>query len=230
MHRPHPRVKALAAIAERMLGDMEGNAAARRIHAEANRLRAGADALDRAAANRNPLDTPEAHIKKIATMARKLDQEITASINRAGAAFHDGMQDVQRRIDEKVDLKPDAFAAEIRATFRTLSAEEKGKLVKNLVDGNRGPELAAIVKAPSVLTGISDERRAAYEASIVGKHAAAEVQERERLNDVFDALSTATRTAIQFVTSLTDPGRVAAIERGEAAASAAGEAFNQSLQ
>ena len=227
---PDPKVRAIAALADRMVRDMEGHPFALRMQAEVNRLRNGAEALDRVVANRSPLDTPSAHALKVAKMARQLDGEICGTINRLGAIAREGVQDVQRRIDMKVDLKPDSFASEIRAAFRSLDCAEKAKLINRLVKENRGPELAAIVKAPSVLTGITDEQRAAYEKSMLSTHAGAEVDENARLEEVFGSAMTACGTTGRYCTSLIDPGKLAEIERGASAADEAGNAFNQSLQ
>lgn len=138
---PHHRVRALAAVAERMVGEMGDHAVARQLQMQINRLRDGATALDDVRANRSPLETEGAHMVKVAGMSKKFDREITAVMNRLGEVWREGEKDVQRRIDDKVNLKPDAFAVEIRATFRTLNATDKAKLISELVDGNRGTEL-----------------------------------------------------------------------------------------
>lgn len=226
---PDHRVRALSHHAKR-LEEKHGSEAARRLRAEINRLYSGAEALDGVAASRSPLDTDAAHIKKVATVARKFDQEVLAVINRAGQIYRESREAVQRRIDEKVNLKPDAFAQEIRATFRTLNRKDKVQLLGQLVKENRGPELAAIVRAPSILSGISDEERANYERAIIGIHAGPEVAELEDMDAALEESFSATRVATSFASSLINPGKVAAIEQGDAAATAAVEAFNQSIQ
>jgi hypothetical protein len=223
-------VKAIEAIAERMLDGIEDHATALRIKAEANRLKAGAEALDRVNSNRSPLDTPAAHALKVAKLARTFDKEITASLQRACRTWADGFNDAQRRIEEKINLTPDAFAGEIRTAFRSLSSKAKADLLLDLTEQNRGPELAAILKAPSVLTGLSDQERANYEKSVFARHAAAELGEQQKLQGVLDAFNVAQRAAGTFVKELTDPGKLAAIERDAAASAAAGAAFDQSLQ
>jgi hypothetical protein len=212
-----------------MLKDIGDHAVARQLQSEIARLRGGAEALANVAGNRSPLDTEGAHALKVGKMARKFDSEVTVSMNRAIDFMRSGTQDVQRRIQEKVNLTPDAFAAEIRAAFRTLDAKGKANLINALVKENRGPELAAIVKAPSVLTGISDQQRASYEQMIVATHAAEEMDELAKLTDVFDTTLAAQNTAGNFARNLTDPHNLAAIERGAAASEAAGTAFDQSL-
>lgn len=227
MSRATALALAIGAIGGRM---WEGTTSARQMRAEVNRLKMGADALNKVNANRSPLDTPEAHVKKVAALARKFDREVTAAINRSGATMRDGLNDVDRRLEEKISLKPDAFAAEIRNVFRSLDLKGKHDMMARLVAENRGAELAAIVKAPTSLTGISEADRARYEKNIIATHAPAELEEQAKLNESFESLMAATNAAADLVRSLTDPGELARIENGEAAAAAAGEAFNQSLQ
>lgn len=208
----------------------EEHATGRRMKAELTRLRLAAEALDRQNATRSPLDTPAAHAMKVAKNARTFAQEASNTLNRAGKIWADGYLETQKRIDQKVNLTPDAFAGEIRATFRTLPPKQQAKLIEELVNSNRGPELAAIVKAPSILTGISDSQRKTYEDMILARHAGEEVAELAQLDEVFQAVSTATRAAGEFAAELSDPAKLAPIESAAGEADAAGEAFNQALQ
>lgn len=226
---PDPMVSAITSLAAR-LAEMGDHQAARQMQPEINRLRSGAAALDNVAASRSPLDTPAAHVLKVAKLARTFDREVTAGLNRASQIYRDGVADVQRRIAEKVDLKPHALAAEIRTRFVTLKTADKMNVLAKLVAENRGPELAAIVSAPELLTGLTDDQRTQFEQAITGKHAAAELDQLEMLDDVLDAVSAASRAAGSLVKGLTDPNKLATIEREAAAADAAGEAFSQSLQ
>lgn len=223
-------VHALLAMSDGMLSDIGDHHTGRQLKAEVNRLQTGVAALNAVNMSRSPLDTEAAHALKVAKMARKLDTEITATLNRAAEHWGAGMKDAQRRIDEKISLTPDAFAGEIRNAFRGLTNKAKAELINNLVDQNRGPELAAIVKAPPVLTGISEDQRAAYEKAIVAKHASDELDELANMESVFGVVVAATSASGSFVRDLTNPHRIAEIERGDDAATAAGEAFNQSLQ
>lgn len=226
----HHKVRALAHIADKIAQQSENNPAALRMLSEINRLRLGAEALDNVQASRSPLDTPEAHAKKVAALVKKYNSEGTAAINRLGAICREGEEAIQRRIAEKVDLRPNAFAEEIRSAFRPLPRSEKVEILGQLVKENRGPELAAIIKAPSLLSGISDLERANFERSILNMHAGDEMDELKGLESVFDQALTAVNVAAAFTKELTDPVRIREIERGEAEAKAASDAFDQSLQ
>lgn len=226
-----PMVKAIEVISGRMLGGIrEDHPVARQLQSEVNRLRTKAEALDNVRARRSPLDTPAAHALKVAKMARTFNSEITATVNRAGQIWAEGFKDVHRRIDEKANLKPDAFASEIRTAFRALNNKAQAALINQLVRENRGPEMAAIVRAPSVLTGISDEQKALYEKMLVETHARSEMDEAAGLEEVFSAVHSATNAAGMLVRDMTDPAKLAAIEGEAAAADAAGAAFQSSFQ
>lgn len=233
MAKPDPRhhmVKAIEAITDRMLTDSnKDHNTVRNMRGELTRVRMGAEALDRLNATRSPLDTPQAHALKVAKKAKTYHSEVTAALNRAMQTWAQGYGDAQNRMIDKINLRPDAFASEIRAAFRTLNTKEKMNLVRQLVDENRGPELAAIVKAPSVLTGLSDADRDAFEKAIFAKHAAAEMAELEMLEEAMHTFNAAANASAMLVKELTDPAQIAAIERSASEAEAAEASFNQAL-
>lgn len=225
-----PLVKALEAIAGRMIADMPDHPAAQQMQGEVNRLRMTAEALDNLNRSRSPLDTPAAHALKVGKRAKTFNSEVTQSVNRAAAVWAIARTNAEKRIEEKVNLKPDAFAGEIRTAFRALPSKKQIDLLGQWVADNKGPEMAAIVRAPSFLSGISDEMKANFEQALVHKHAAAEIDEIAKLDDVYEAVSAATRAAGNFAVGLTDPGNLAKIEREAAESDAADAAFSQSLQ
>lgn len=223
-------VKAIEVISQRMIADLPDHARAMQLQAEVNRLKLRAEALDNVNARRSPLDTPAAHALKVAKLARKFNSETTEMLNRAARIYGDAINEAQARIDAKVNLRPDSFASEIRAAFRSMNSKAQAELIKQLVTENRGPELAAIVRAPSILTGISDQERATYEKMIVDLHAGPEADEIAKMDDVWSAVHAATRAAGTMVAELTDPHILRDIEQQAAAADEASAAFNQSPQ
>lgn len=223
----NPMASAIAAIVDRM-GEHPATVGVR---GEAVRLRQRAEALDGVNLSRSPLDTPAAHALKVAKMARAFDKEITGAINRAWASHSESRRAIEERIAEKVNFKIDKEdAREIRAVFRSMKQEDRVEALGKLIKAGRGPELHAIVSGSELTTGIDDEMRFAFRDSFVAEHAAAEVEELDRANEAIETFGSAQRAAVRFVQELTDPGKLAAIEREDAAATAAGDAFAQSLQ
>jgi hypothetical protein len=199
---------------------------------EINRLRLSAEALERVSRSRSPLDTQAAHALKVAKLARKLDTERAAVFQRLVSIWSGGRERLQRQIEDKINLKPDpTFANEIRTAFRALSSDKKSKFISDLIaDPERGPEMAAILRAPSILTGISDEQKAAYELSFTTKHAGDLFDEQQYLDDAYQNAIEAEKATFSLVKELTDPQKLAQIEREDAVAREAGAAFDQSLQ
>lgn len=222
-----PEVAGIEHIVDRLTKSIGENAAGQRILGEANRIRNGAIALDNAYMSRSPTETAAAHTKRIGQMARKFDQETTASLNRAIAAHQAGLQDAQRRIDDKVNLKPHPYAEGICARFWNLSHKARMELLDQLIAENRGDELAAITRAPRSLTGLAKEHQQAFELAIISKHAAAELAEQQALNEAMQSFTAVSRAQSSFTKSLTDPAELERIERSEAAASEAGAAFDE---
>ena len=228
--RKAPQVSAIEALVERMLGDRPNHQVAQRLQAEVQRLRDRARQLDDMNISRTPLDTDAAHALKVAKAARKLGEERAAAFDRIVKIWADGRQNLQRQIEDKINLKPDGFAAEIRTAFRSLDAKGKAALLDRLIEENRGPEMAAILKAPAMLSGISDEQRAVYEQAITSKHAGDLVEEQAYLDGVYEAATASERAVADLVKGLTDPHKLAQIEREDTAARNAAAAFDQSLQ
>jgi hypothetical protein len=226
----HPMIKAIEHIAGVITRDLPDHSAARQLQAEVNRLRLAGEALDNLNRNRSPLDTPAAHALKVGKRAKAFNSEVTNAMNRAGQIWGSARVAAERRIEEKIDLKPNAFAQEIRTAFRGLSSQKQLELLSEWIRDNKGPEMAAVIEAPSFLAGINDQMKADFKKAIISRHAAPELDEIEKLDEAWATFHAATKAAGDFAMGLTDPGTLSDIERRAADADAADEAFNQSLQ
>lgn len=221
----NPNVSAIAAIVERL----PQHPSTESIRSEAAKLRERAVALDAVHSSRNPLVTPAAHALNVAKLGRTLDKETTAALNRTIADVSSRREGIDRRIADKVNLRPDAFASEIRIAFRALPAAERLPLVSRMIEEKRGPELAAILDAPTLLTGLTAEQSSAFRLQMMSTHAAAELAEMEQLEEALEALFVAADASGAFVRDLTNPGKLQAIERDAAAAEAASADFLNSI-
>ena len=103
-------------------------------------------------------------------------------------------------------------------------------MLSEMVDENRGPELAAIIRAPRSLTGLNPQQVEMYGQAVASKHAAEELAEIEALDTVFGAFDAVQKAATNLAKRLDDPAKLAEIERGANAAEEAGQDFDQSLQ
>jgi hypothetical protein len=188
---------------------------------EVRRLVDFAEALHTLRTTRDPTQTDAAHQKRVLTAAVKFAKEAETALARMNKSWATGHLNIDARIAAKVNLKPDAYAAEVRDLYRRMSSAEKAKFFTELVDEGRGAELAAIVKAPKAVTGMPDDQRQKYEAAFVARHAPEEVREQEALKDAFDTALVVHREARGLATAYSDSAKLAEIERAENAATAA---------
>ena len=184
------------------------------------------EALGNIHANMNPLHTPAAHMQRVAKSGKTLAAQAESAREKLRAAVQEAAQDISSRIEAKINLKENHHAVEVRSIFRSLSPTDQVKLLIKLGDQNQGPEMAAIVSAPSYLTGISPELRDLFIEYIETKHAGAEVQERNALLNAYKEGLIATDLAISAASELSDPEKLAVIEKQERAALEADAAFD----
>jgi len=233
--RVDPRVRALREIAERLTAKQpageDGHSTWHQVHAHVVRhvvrLADAAEALYNLRVTRDPTQTPDAHTKRVGLAAERFNKDITATFNHINKVIGDWERDIAARIAAKTNLVPDAYAAEIRAVYRSKSPTEQMELINEFVAQNRAAELAAVIKAPASLTGMSDEHRARYEAAYVAKHAPGEVAEKEALEDAFNDALVVTNTAGALAKAYSDPDKLAEIAKAEAVAATAQQAFNK---
>ncbi len=194
------------------------------------RLRDGVNALGTLNSTPNPTETQAAHQKRVAVAAQKFDQSITATRARMQSIVHEGLYEIAKRVDLKVDLHQDGFASEVRASFRQMSDVERVAVLHELAESNRGPELAALIKSPRLLTGLSEETQSRFQNFIIAAHAPDEYHEQEALVESFDSVFfIAPDFAREMATEYADPVKLAKIAADEAAAIAAVAALDSAI-
>lgn len=227
-----PKVTALKALADRVAGQIKTDAPAqwRAMQLSVSHLSDGAQALHNLALARNPTITDGEHVKRIAQAADKYSRETTAAINAAMKHLDSGLSESDARIRAKTKLTPDAYAAETRTAFRELNPTQKAALLTELIDQNRGPELAALVRVPGMLTGLNDRQRTDYEAAFISRHAPEEVDLQQALKAAHEHVMVATKTGYELAKEYADPVTLNEISKAETAATAAAKAFADATQ
>ena len=223
----NPQITAIAHIADRITKGLpdSGHDHTRKLYSNVARLALALESVATLNNTPSPTEALGAHAKRVMTAAAKLAESVTKARERLHEITREGLTEIDARIAQKVKLIPDGFAAEIRAQFRIMDSKAQFKLLGELVDKNRGPELAAIVKAPRILTGLDEEIAARYTQVLIEKHAPEEAAEQAALLAALPTALLAAETAGKAAQMYTDPQQLAAIEKGEAAAAAAMDAF-----
>jgi hypothetical protein len=228
---PTHKISALAAIAARVAGDAPSNiySARRAMAQELTKLHTGSTALQKMHATPDPTITPATHTKRVTAAATKLREQAATARGRIHQIAQDRLAELDRQIATKVNLKPNAYAPEIRAVFREKPPEAQQRFLVELATQNRGPELAALLEAPGSVTGMTDEMRNRTHDLIVSTHAREEHEELTELTDAFSAAVGALPVVNSFADAFSDPAKLAEIERGEAAAAEAAAAFESAV-
>lgn len=222
----NPLLNALNAIAQRLKERHSAAQGTREyIAGSVARLATMSEAMHKAYLTRNPTETEATHTKRTAQQAERLGKDVTASINRVSDVFRGGLAQLESRRNAKLKLIPDAYAAEIRAVYRSMSPQDRTALLRQLVEENRGPELAALTRAHRSLTGISEQHIEQYEAAFVSHNAPEEAAEEAALKEAFDDAMVAMNTAGRIANAYSNPKKLAEILSAEAAAQSAARAF-----
>lgn len=225
------QIKALEAIAERITRDKptHKNVAFVQMQGLVVSLRNSVEAIGKLHATPNPIEAKEAHIKRVSVAAKQLSSKISEMQDRINRITQQGLKDVHERINNKVNLVPDGYAAEIRQAFRNMKQTEQIKLLGQLADENRGTELAAIIKVPALLTGINPELQGKYAGYIVSKHAPEEWEEQNALIEAMKTAFVAGDVGKNTVAEYSDPAKLADIESREVAFQQANANFSHSM-
>ena len=223
--RYQPRIATLDHLTERFRQVADRGPAYQTFFAEVARLAAGAKALVQLHASRDPTLPEAAHVKKIATAAKHLTGGINPALGRMSKAQTAHLTEIEKRKNQKVPLVPDEHDAEIRHVYRKMALKDQLKLLHQLAEEGRSAELAAIVKAPRVLTGLSDEHAKRFTDLIYERHAPDELAEEKQLMEAFDAALMSVDPVKELVTAYSNPAGLAEITRAEQAAAAAEKGF-----
>ena len=190
-----------------------------------------AAALHKLHAARNPNDTDATHFKRVSSAAAKVLHQIGIADSRAKVAKQAALADIDRRRNLTLNLKANSYAAEVRAAFRQMSQQDRTKYLSTLIDSvENGPELAALLCAPPITTGITEVMREQFEKAYADKHAAQEMAQERFIEDTFSHSVVVLETARELVSEYTDAQKLADITQREQEAAAAAQNFQAKVQ
>lgn len=205
--------------------DTEGRALAARV----GQLSDAVAGLERLAEHRDPAHTPESHYRKVAAAAAKLAGKFDAVEQSIHDLAREGSSRLDREITERANLRPNEYAAEVRASVRAMKPAERRDVLNKAVDAGDAQLVAALVDAPSVVTGIDPQYGQRMKQAFVSKHAADEAAEQSRLHETYSTSIQSLSVARAAVREATNPEKVREIEERAAAAQRAQSEFDESL-
>lgn len=234
MSNAHPSYMAQAAsqVASRMTSGVgsTGHTHLREMQNVVERLGNASGTLGKLIDNKSPTETEDAHHKKVGAAAKAFGSAVANGQAQLNTIMQRGMRDIEERSRAKTGLKANEYAGEIRAAVRPMPIDAKLALFNDLAKQGRGADLAAVVDAPPLLTGVTPEMQQRAKDMLEATHAPAERAEREALLQGFSDAFDMTSALANMARGLGDPRKLAEIERGEEAARAALEAFQEATR
>ncbi|MBT3844242.1 MAG: hypothetical protein HN944_03355 [Gammaproteobacteria bacterium] len=194
---------------------------------EAQRIEQAVKSLGDIAATKSPTETTAAHFKRVEKSSKRLRKETADAVDRIVALQGAAAQDIDNRINQRLNLTQNSYAGELRATLRGMDQKARLATVKDIMSREDGQGMAAISQAPAVLSGLTDEVSARFMDDYTRMYAADLVSERDALITTASDLSILTATADKAADGFSDPSRLRTIESEEQAAADAENAFKE---
>lgn len=208
-------------------GNNELNSAAREMSTEVLRLVISLEGLESIIEKRDPTITEAAHKLRVSQAAKKLTQRAADTLDKINDYSHDGLNRLSDRIDEVAGLRPNEYAGEIRTAVRALKPDERRNVLKRALDSGDAATVAALVDAPSVVTGIEPEFAGAMREGFISKRAPREIEARDLLLETLSLAVKSVGTVKSVASTAADEKGVQKIIREQQAADDARRNFEQ---
>lgn len=188
-----------------------------------DQLLALADVVD----NPNPLHTSAHQFERVASMGAKLQKNSTAMLNAASTEYTSGMALLNTLADTRLKLKTET-------KYQTLILQKyapQGKaavfaaLVKAMKEGD-WETFAALNNAPTSVTDLTSEERDRSRMEYIGIHAPDIAADFVTLKDAIEVIIAIDRPISASVHEVSEPRKLAEINKGVAAAEAAERSFD----
>jgi len=196
---------------------------------ETQRLNQAASALANMHENKNPLETSAAHFKKISIHAKRLENEIYNTENRLPDIQIGLANDIDKRINEKLNLSEDKYGEEFRETLRNMETKKRYSAIQKVIESGDSKCMAAIAKAPPILSGIDQEMHSRYIENYQTRYAPELINERNQFLETITDLSSMISSTKKLANAFLDPERLQNIEQDEQSAIEAESNFNQAF-
>lgn len=178
-HDNHPALKLAA-------DTLSGGAT---LFADVSRFRANPSDEDRAAT----------HARKVRDLYLSNKAKWSENVARTEAELARAIADAEDDLRHEANLKPDPrYEGVILSKFVGMKPSDQAALFGELVTAGDGPSLAALLNAPSVLTGLTEQRKVELKAALCAKVAPKHVALRDELLKAKQAMVDASIAALKL--------------------------------
>ena len=231
--RLDPAINAISAIGDRMRSSWSDPAKpspySLRMSLEVRAIHEAVRGLDAIQKNRSQTETDGAHFLRVSKAAQQAKARFDASVNRLNETLQESARDLDGRIVQRLGLVENQYSAEIRATLRAMPDDKRNAYVREAIDRKDGAFVAAVVNAPSILTGVSDEMKGRYKELLTEKVAPELVAEQSEIFETFSAAMAAVTAAKRAASEVSDPALQISIEISQMRAEEAQRHFDATI-
>ena len=173
------------------------------------------ESLENLSINKSPIDTDAAHTLKLAKATENLKLKAQKMREDAHETYRSGLMDIESAIKKQAGLIADSNASEIRQALRMMKPEERHEALNNALKNGEGVIIAAIVDAPTLLTGIDPKLASRYQESLERMKAPDLVADRDSLNDSFTTALTVLKSVDNAINAGFDREKLQEISASE---------------
>lgn len=222
-------ISTISARLENAIGP-EGNNRSRLVKTKVDGLREAVRALEKSRLNKSPSITKDKHFSDISMLSNQLGARVKKLRNELINIQQTNLESIEAEIKERLGLKENSYAAELRSAFRQMNEKQRAELTINFIKDRRSEDLAAILNAPAELSGLTSDGvkrlRTQYEESYAGEL----LRERDLFVETVASAHVAFNAGDNAALAYTDPARLRQIDEAEQASREAASKFKDSLQ
>lgn len=185
--------------------------------------------LEDIASKRSPTETQEAHALRVSKAAERMLGQVEALRQKVHDTRTAAGRSLAEQIQARVKLNDGPRGAEIRGLFRTLSSEDRQRIMDEAIASNDHETLGALFNAPAYLAGLDgkyqEQMKHSYERQVAPEL-------HEALDEVLAADSTIAivhKVATDAATEALKPDYVSKVLKEQAEAERAQAGFDGAL-
>lgn len=140
---------------------------------------------------KDPFRTEAQHLEDWDKRTGKNAKALSEEIVKFDDQLADELRGIEGEITERLSLQETGRATEIRNYVRSLSAEERSEFIAGAVERGDSETVAALIKGPAYLSGMSEDAKASLAERFKRTHAGDLVARREALEKASEIASNA---------------------------------------
>lgn len=141
------------------------------------------NSLNTLRAKPNPLETVARNHANIENLVNQATGKLSRNHDEAMRALTNAESELTAKVATAANLKPDPYAAEIRASFKAMKLQDRQAALSQAVEDQNRQVLSAVMDAPEIVTGIPAQHTIALREKFNRDVAPFEMAQLDKLKD-----------------------------------------------